>query len=40
MEFNLDLKSIPEFSKIENLQNMKLEEAYNHLEILKKIEIL
>ena len=36
MEFNLDLKSIPEFSKIENLKNMKLEEAYSHLEILKK----
>jgi len=36
MEFNLDLKSIPEFSKIENIKNMKLEEAYNHLEILKK----
>ena len=36
MEFNLDLKSIPEFSKIENMKNMKLEEAYSHLEILKK----
>ncbi len=36
MEFNLDLKSIPEFSKVENLKNMKLEEAYSHLEILKK----
>tara|TARA_B100000963_G_scaffold265493_1_gene233684 strand:+ start:467 stop:2896 length:2430 start_codon:yes stop_codon:yes gene_type:complete len=36
MEFNLDLKSIPEFSKIENLKDMKLDEAYNHLEILKK----
>ena len=37
MEFNLDLKNIPEFSKIENIKNMKLEEAYSHLEILKKI---
>ena len=36
MEFNLDLKNIPEFSKIENIKNMKLEEAYSHLEILKK----
>ena len=36
MDFNLDLKSIPEFSNIEDLQNMKLEDAYNHLEILKK----
>ena len=36
MEFNLDLKSIPEFSKIEDLNKMKLEEAYSHLEILKK----
>ncbi len=36
MEFNLDLKSIPEFSKIENIKSMKLEEAYSHLEILKK----
>ena len=36
MEFNLDLKSIPEFSKIENLNQMKLEDAYSHLEILKK----
>ena len=36
MEFNLDLKSIPEFSKIEDLKKMKLEEAYSHLEILKK----
>ena len=36
MEFNLDLKSIPEFSKIEDLSKMKLEEAYSHLEILKK----
>ncbi len=36
MDFNLDLKSVPEFSNIEGLQNMKLDEAYNHLEILKK----
>ena len=36
MEFNLDLKSIPGFSKIEDLNKMKLEEAYSHLEILKK----
>ena len=36
MEFNLDLKNIPEFSKIENIKNMKLEDAYSHLEILKK----
>tara|TARA_B100000212_G_scaffold330505_1_gene296808 strand:+ start:1448 stop:3877 length:2430 start_codon:yes stop_codon:yes gene_type:complete len=36
MEFNLDLKSIPEFSKVEDLKNMKLEEAYSHLEVLKK----
>ncbi len=36
MELNLNLKSIPEFSKIENLNKMKLEEAYSHLEVLKK----
>ena len=36
MEFNLDLKSIPEFTKIENIKNMELKEAYSHLEILKK----
>ena len=36
MEFNLNLKSIPNFSKIENLTNFKIDEAYNHLELLKK----
>ena len=32
MEFNLNLKSIPEFTKIENIKNMELKEAYSHLE--------
>ncbi len=36
MDFNLDLKSIPEFSKIEDIKEMQLEDAYNHLDILKK----
>ncbi len=35
-EFNMDLKSIPEFSKIENIGNISFDEAQNHLEILKK----
>ena len=36
MDFNIDLKSIPNFSKIENLNNLKIEEAQNHLGLLKK----
>ena len=36
MEFNLDLQSIPGFSNIENIKEMKLEDAYSHLDILKK----
>ena len=36
MDFNLDLQSIPGFSKIENIKEMKLEDAYSHLDILKK----
>ena len=36
MDFNIDLKSIPNFSKIENLNNLKVEEAQNHLGLLKK----
>ncbi|MEK9731731.1 MAG: chromosome segregation SMC family protein [Pelagibacteraceae bacterium] len=35
MDFNIDLKSIPNFSKIENLNNLKIEEAQNHLCLLK-----
>ena len=36
LEFNIDLKSIPDFSKIENLQNLTFEDTQSHLEILKK----
>ena len=36
IDFNMDLKSIPEYSKIENLNSLSIEEAQNHLEILKK----
>ena len=36
MDFNLDLQSIPGFSNIENIKEMKLEDAYSHLDILKK----
>ncbi|MBL6758926.1 MAG: AAA family ATPase [Pelagibacteraceae bacterium] len=36
VDFNMDLKSIPEYSKIENLNSLSIEEAQNHLEILKK----
>ena len=36
VEFNMDLKSIPEFSKIENLTNMEDQEIINHLETLKR----
>jgi chromosome segregation protein len=36
LEFNIDLKSIPDFSKIENLQDLTFEDAQSHLEILKK----
>ena len=36
MEFNLDLQSIPGFSNIENIKETKLEDAYSHLDILKK----
>jgi len=36
MDFNIDLNSIPNFSKIENLNNLKIEEAQNHLGLLKK----
>ena len=36
MDFNIDLKSIPNFSKIENLNNLKIAEAQNHLGLLKK----
>ncbi|MEL0176853.1 MAG: chromosome segregation SMC family protein [Pelagibacteraceae bacterium] len=36
MDFNIDLKSIPNFSKIENLNNLKIVEAQNHLGLLKK----
>lgn len=36
LEFNIDLKSIPDFSKIENLQDLTFEDTQSHLEILKK----
>ena len=36
MDFNLDLQSIPGFSNIENIKEMKLEDAYSHLDVLKK----
>ncbi len=36
IDFNIDLQSIPEFSKIENLNNLKIQDAQDHLEILKK----
>ena len=36
LEFNIDLKSIQDFSKIENLQDLTFEDTQSHLEILKK----
>ena len=36
LEFNINLKSIPDFSKIENLQDLTFEDTQSHLEILKK----
>ncbi len=36
LEFNMDLKSIPEFSKIDNLTNIDTKEIVDHLNILKK----
>jgi chromosome segregation protein len=36
MDFNLDLQSIPGFSNIENIKEMRLEDAYSHLDVLKK----
>lgn len=36
LEFNIDLKSIPDFSKIENLQDLTFEDTQSHLDILKK----
>jgi chromosome segregation protein len=36
LEFNIDLKSIPDFSKIENLQDLTFEDTQSHMEILKK----
>jgi len=36
IDFNMDLNSIPEYSKIENLNSLSIEEVQNHLDILKK----
>ena len=36
LDFNIDIKSIPEFSKIENLKDQSIDDAQNHLIILKK----
>ena len=36
IDFNMDLKSIPEFSKIENLSEVKIDDTQNHLDTLKK----
>ena len=36
IDFNMDLKSIPEFSKIENLSEATIDDTQNHLDTLKK----
>ena len=36
LDFNIDIKSIPEFSKIENLKDQSIDDAQNHLILLKK----
>ena len=36
IDFNMDLKSIPEFSKIENLSEVTIDDTQNHLDTLKK----
>ena len=36
IDFNMDLNSIPEYSKIQNLNSLSIEEAQNHLDTLKK----
>ncbi|MEK9959654.1 MAG: chromosome segregation protein SMC, partial [Pelagibacteraceae bacterium] len=36
LDFNIDIKSIPEFSKIENLKDKSIDDAQNHLILLKK----
>ena len=35
-EFNINLKSVPEFSKLENFNNFTIEDAHNHLKVLKQ----
>ena len=36
IDFNMDLKSIPEFAKIENLSEVTIDDTQNHLDTLKK----
>ena len=36
IDFNIDLNGIADFSKIENLNQLSIEDAQNHLELLKK----
>jgi len=36
IDFNMDLNSIPEYSKIQNLNSLSIEEAQNYLDALKK----
>ncbi|WP_440679933.1 chromosome segregation SMC family protein [Candidatus Pelagibacter sp. HIMB1517] len=36
IDFNIDLNGIADFSKIENLNQLSIEDAQNHLDILKK----